>query len=51
MLWTVGQGWPRPVQRSLFSPARVHTGHGPTMRLSAVFPLLHTAYDYDERIQ
>ena len=50
-MWTTGQGQPAPVQKGLFSPERAHTGHGLFKRRSGVFPVLHTPYDYDERIQ
>ena len=50
MLWMRSCGRSGPVQTGQVSPVSAHSGHGATMRLHAVVPVVHTAYDYDERI-
>jgi hypothetical protein len=50
MLWTRRSAPGSPVQTGHVSPVPAHSGHGATMRLHAVVPVVHTAYDYDERI-
>jgi hypothetical protein len=39
-----------PVERPPFSTARTHRGNGPAARKRAVFPVVHTPYDFYERI-
>jgi hypothetical protein len=36
-----------PVETSLFSPATVPSEKALVMRKAAVFPVVHTPYDYD----
>jgi hypothetical protein len=39
-----------PVSASVFSPAAVHRVNGFCERKGAVFPVVHTPYDFYERI-
>jgi hypothetical protein len=39
-----------PVGKPRFSTVRIHGGNGVSMRNRAVFPVLHTPYDFYERI-
>jgi hypothetical protein len=50
MLWTRPFGHAGPVGTGQVSPDSAHSGHGSAMRLRTVVPVVHTAYDYDERI-
>ena len=49
-MWTPADVPEGPVGNRLFSPFRVPRATRATMRLHAVFPVLHTPYDYYERI-
>jgi hypothetical protein len=40
----------RPVNSFDFSPAAVHRVNGSGKRKNAVFPVVHTPYDFYERI-